>query len=157
MFANGSERNEQCLQRTIHRCFPPSFGSVGQAVSEKKIFKNLPIRNKNCLWRPCLFVDWDEISSLYRGPSIDASYQVSVHLTEGFQSHIFVIQFRYLLEKTLRTFQHEAIWVGVHVSVNNEFLASGFYVGYFGWTKPELFLKFGDALHGGENVEPRSK
>jgi hypothetical protein len=30
-------------------------------------------------------MDWDEISNLYRGPSIDASYQVSVHLAEGFQ------------------------------------------------------------------------
>jgi hypothetical protein len=30
-------------------------------------------------------MDWDEISILYRGPSIDASYQVSVHLAEGFQ------------------------------------------------------------------------
>jgi hypothetical protein len=25
------------------------------------------------------------MSSLYRGPSIDASYQVTVHLAEGFQ------------------------------------------------------------------------
>jgi hypothetical protein len=39
-------------------------------------------RNKNCLWRPCLLMDRDEMSSLYRGPSIDASYQVSV-LTYG--------------------------------------------------------------------------
>jgi hypothetical protein len=31
------------------RCFLPSFGSFGQAVSEK-IFKNRPFRNKNCLW-----------------------------------------------------------------------------------------------------------
>jgi hypothetical protein len=30
-------------------------------------------------------MDWDEISNLYRGLSIDASYQVSVHLAEGFQ------------------------------------------------------------------------
>ena len=30
-------------------------------------------------------MDRDEISNLYRGPSIDASYQVSVHLAEGFQ------------------------------------------------------------------------
>jgi hypothetical protein len=42
------------LQRTFHRCFLPSFSSFGQAVSEEKIFKNRPIRNKNCLWRPCL-------------------------------------------------------------------------------------------------------
>jgi hypothetical protein len=27
----------------------------------------------------------DEISNFDRGPSIDASYQVSVHLVEGFQ------------------------------------------------------------------------
>jgi hypothetical protein len=30
-------------------------------------------------------MDWDEMSNLYRGPSIDVSYQVSVHLAEGFQ------------------------------------------------------------------------
>jgi uncharacterized lipoprotein len=33
----------------------------------------------------CLLTDWDEMSKLYRGPSIDASYQVSVHLAKGFQ------------------------------------------------------------------------
>jgi hypothetical protein len=54
MFVNGSGRNEQSLQSTFHRCFLPSFGSFGQAVSEEKIFKNRSIRNKNCLWRPCL-------------------------------------------------------------------------------------------------------
>ena len=85
MFVNGSGRNEQSLQRTFHRCFLPSFGSFGQAVSEEKIIFNQPIRNKNCLWRPCLLMDWDEMNNLYRGPSIDASYQVSVHLAEGIQ------------------------------------------------------------------------
>jgi copper oxidase (laccase) domain-containing protein len=30
-------------------------------------------------------MDQDKMSKLYRGPSIDASYQVSVHLAEGFQ------------------------------------------------------------------------
>ena len=30
-------------------------------------------------------MDQDEMSILYRGPSIDVSYQVSVHLAEGFQ------------------------------------------------------------------------
>ena len=30
-------------------------------------------------------MDPDEMSNLYRGPSIDASYQVSLHLAEGFQ------------------------------------------------------------------------
>ena len=39
----------------------------------------------NCLWQPCLLMDRDEISNLYRGPSIDASYQVLVHLAKRFQ------------------------------------------------------------------------
>ena len=86
IFVNGSGQNEQSLQRTFHRCFLPSFGSFGQAVSEEKIFLNQPIRNKNCLWRPCLLMDRDKkMCNLQRGPSIDASYQVSVHLVEGFQ------------------------------------------------------------------------
>jgi hypothetical protein len=37
MFVNRLERNEQSSKRTFHRCFLPSFGSFGQAVSEEKI------------------------------------------------------------------------------------------------------------------------
>ena len=85
MFVNRSGRNEQSSQRTFHRFFLPSFGSFGQAVSEEKISKNLPIRNKNCLWRPCLVMDHNKMCTLQRGPFIHASYQVSVHLAEGFQ------------------------------------------------------------------------
>ena len=81
--------SKQSLQRTFHRCFLPSFGSFGQAVSEEKIFLNRPIRNKNCLWQPCLLMDRDKISNLYRGPSIDAHYQVSVHLATWFQRRRF--------------------------------------------------------------------
>jgi hypothetical protein len=71
---------------TFHRCFLPSFGSFGQAVSEEKIFRNQPIRNKNCLWWPYLLMDRDEMSNLYRGSPIDASYQDLVHLAKRFQS-----------------------------------------------------------------------
>ena len=85
MFVNGSGRNEQPLQITCHRCFLPSFGLFGQAVSEEKIFLNQPIRNNNCLWWPCLLMDRDKMSNLQRGPSIDASYHVSLHLAERFQ------------------------------------------------------------------------
>jgi hypothetical protein len=35
-------------------------------------------------------MDWDRISNLYRGPSIDASYQVSVHLAMLFQRRRFI-------------------------------------------------------------------
>jgi hypothetical protein len=43
---------------------------------------------QNCLWQPCLITDRNETSNLYRGPSIDASYQVSVHLAKWFQRWI---------------------------------------------------------------------
>ena len=76
---------EETEYRTFHRCFPPNFGSFGKAVSEKKIFRNRPIWSKNCLWRQCLLMDQNEMSNLYRGPSIDASYQVSYHFAKRFQ------------------------------------------------------------------------
>ena len=59
IFVNGSKWNEQFPQRTFHRCFLPRFGPFSQAFSEQKIFRNRPIRNKNCLWWPCLLMDRD--------------------------------------------------------------------------------------------------
>ena len=56
---------------------------------QRSFFINQPIRNKNGLWWPCLLTDRDEMSNLYRGPSIDASYQVSVHLAKQFQRRRF--------------------------------------------------------------------
>ena len=38
---------------------------------QRRFFRNQPTRIKNCLWRPFFFTDQDEISNLYRGPSID--------------------------------------------------------------------------------------
>ena len=58
---------------------------LAKRVSEEKIFRNWPIRNKNCLWQPCLLMNRDEMSNLYRGPSKDAPYQVSIHLAKRFQ------------------------------------------------------------------------
>ena len=77
-FVNGSGRNVLSLWRTLHRDCLLSFGSFGQAVSEK-IFKKLPIRNKNSLWQPCLLTDRDKMCNIYRGPSIYDSWKVSVH------------------------------------------------------------------------------
>jgi hypothetical protein len=47
MFVNGSGQNVQSLERTVHRCFLPSFGSFGKTVSEEKNLLNQPIRNKS--------------------------------------------------------------------------------------------------------------
>jgi hypothetical protein len=49
---------------------------------QRRFFRNQPIRNKNGMWWPCLFTDRNYMSNLYRGPSKDASYQISLHLAE---------------------------------------------------------------------------
>jgi hypothetical protein len=58
---------------------------LAKRFRRRRFKKNRSIKNKNCLWRPCLLTDRDEMSNLYRGPSIDASYQVSVHLIKRFR------------------------------------------------------------------------
>jgi hypothetical protein len=58
---------------------------LAKRFQRRRYFRNQPIRNKNCLWWPCLLMDRNEMSSLYRGPSIDNHYQVSVHLVKWFQ------------------------------------------------------------------------
>jgi hypothetical protein len=57
----------------------------------RRFFRNQPIRNKSGLWWPCLLTDRDEMSNLYRGPSTDASYQVSVHLHGRHRQFLFLI------------------------------------------------------------------
>jgi hypothetical protein len=120
MFVNGSWRNEQSLLRIFHRCFLPNLVHFAKRfqrrrflkisnicieitafwiqisifkqdyLSFNRFFRNQPIRNKNCLWQPYLLMDRDEMSNLYRGHSIDSSYQVSVHLAKQFQRRRFL-------------------------------------------------------------------
>jgi hypothetical protein len=66
--------------------YPTKFRFIWQSgFRGEDFFRNQPIRNKNCLWQPCLLTDQDEMSNFNRGPSIDASYPVSVHLAKWFQ------------------------------------------------------------------------
>jgi hypothetical protein len=58
---------------------------LAKRFHRRKLFKNRPIRNKNCLWRQCVLMDRDKMNNCYRGPPINASYQVSVHMAEEFQ------------------------------------------------------------------------
>ena len=55
---------------------------LDERFQRRRFFRNRPIRNKNCLWWPCLWMHQDEMSNLYRGPYIGASYQFSVHLAK---------------------------------------------------------------------------
>jgi hypothetical protein len=53
----------------------------------------------------CLLIDRDKMSNLYREPSIDASYQVLVHLAKRFQRRTFLKigqSERFLAHLTLR-------------------------------------------------------
>jgi hypothetical protein len=58
---------------------------LARQFQRRRFFRYRPIRNKNGLWWPCLLTDWDEMSNLHRGHSIDASCHVSVHLVKRFQ------------------------------------------------------------------------
>jgi hypothetical protein len=62
---------------------------LGKRFQRRRFFRNQPIRNKNGLWQPCLLTDRDKMSNLYRGQSIDASYQISVPLGKWFQRRRF--------------------------------------------------------------------
>jgi hypothetical protein len=78
---------------SIHwQTWPPQAIIVSDWLIFKNLrfFRNQPIRNKNGLWWPCLLTDRDKISNRYRGPSIDASYQVSVHLAKQFLRRRFL-------------------------------------------------------------------
>ena len=65
MFVNRSGRNEQSSE-DIPYMIPTKFW-----------------------WQLCLLTDLDEMSNLHRGHSIDASYQVLVHLAKQFQRRRF--------------------------------------------------------------------
>ena len=58
---------------------------MAKQFQRRRFFRNRSIRNKSCMRWPCLQTDRDEMSNFHRGPSIDASYQVSDQLALQFQ------------------------------------------------------------------------
>jgi hypothetical protein len=58
---------------------------LAKRYQRRRLFRNQPIRNKNCLWWPCLLTDRNEMTNLYKEPSIDASNQVLDHLAKRYQ------------------------------------------------------------------------
>ena len=54
MFVNGSELNEHIYRGpSIHASYQFSV-HLANRFQRKRSFRNRPIRNKNCLWRPCV-------------------------------------------------------------------------------------------------------
>jgi hypothetical protein len=100
-FGNWPIRNNNCLrwsclltdrdEMTNHYRGPSINASylvsihLAKRFQRRIFFGNWPIRNNICLCRPCLLTDRNKMSNLYRGPSIDTSYQVSIHLDKRFQ------------------------------------------------------------------------
>ena len=64
---------------------------LARQFQRRRFFWYRPIRNKNCLWWPCLLTDRDEMSNLHRGHSIDASCHVLVNLAKRFQRRFYKI------------------------------------------------------------------
>ena len=122
MFVNGSELNEQSLQRTFQGCFLPSFGSFGKVASEKKIFQK-STNQKQELSVVAMFVNGLELNahSLYRTfqgcflPSFDSFgkvasekkiFQKSTNQKEELPLAVMFVNGSELNEKSLqRTFQ----------------------------------------------------
>ena len=62
---------------------------LARQFQRRRFFRYRPIRNKNCLWWPCLLADRIEKRDLHRGHTIDASCHVSVNLAKQFQRRRF--------------------------------------------------------------------
>ena len=56
----------------------------------------LLIRNKNGLWQPCFLSDQEKMMKLYKEPSIEAPYQMLIHLAKLFQRK------RYLMYQSIK-------------------------------------------------------
>jgi hypothetical protein len=56
---------------------------MAKQFQRRRFFRNRPIRNKNCMWWPCLLPYRDEMSNLHRGHSIDASYQACFFIIDN--------------------------------------------------------------------------
>jgi hypothetical protein len=64
---------------------PTKFRFIWPSSFRGEDFKKLANQKQELPVAPCLLMDRNKMSNLYKGPSIDATYQVSVHLAEGFQ------------------------------------------------------------------------
>ena len=100
IFRNRLIRNKNCLWKPclltdrdailiedLPQMLPTKFRIINlNSLSQRRKFLEIDqSEKKNGLWRPCLVTNRDEMSNLYRGPSKDASYQISVHLAKRFQ------------------------------------------------------------------------
>ena len=70
--------NKNCLLSSV--VIIQGNSSLGIVLSEEKILKIKPIKNKIFPWWSCLFYNLDQMRKLYTEPSIGAFYQISINL-----------------------------------------------------------------------------
>ena len=75
LFTDRDKMSNHYRGRPIDASYQDSV-HLAKRFQGRRIFRNQPIRNKSHLLWPTLLMDRYEMSNLYRGPSIDASYQV---------------------------------------------------------------------------------
>ena len=64
---------------------PVKFGFIKPCGLRGEKFLNQPIRNKNCLWLPCLLTDLEEMSNLYKVPYIEPPVKLGSNWPSGFR------------------------------------------------------------------------
>ena len=69
---------------------PTKFRFIWQSGFTREDFLEINQSETRIVCGGRLLMDRDGMSNLYRGPSIDASYQVSVHLAKRFQRERFL-------------------------------------------------------------------
>jgi len=76
---------ESSIHVPVYACYQVLVHMAKQFQRRRFKKKIQPIRNKNCMWWPCLLTNRDKMSNLYRGHSKNAFYQVSDQLDLQFQ------------------------------------------------------------------------
>jgi hypothetical protein len=83
--------SKTCLDQLENTTAILDFGKLQKVTTLlQKLFRTLRRTHLPYLWRPYFLTNHGKMSNLYRGPSIDASYQVSVHLAKRFQRRRFL-------------------------------------------------------------------